>query len=109
MLRSGRQALPAKFDELRNYLPKAEACAQAAKQLPVPVGVMIAGNDAVIMPFQVEATAAYFGVEAITLEGAAHDLQLVSHLMSLCLCSQQAWLSALQTNTCSARPMIFSW
>ena len=77
-LRSGRQALPAKFDELRNYLPKAEACAAAAKLLPVPVGVMIAANDAVIMPFQVEATAAYFGVEAIMLEGAAHDLQLVS-------------------------------
>ncbi|KAA6423580.1 MAG: hypothetical protein FRX49_06640 [Trebouxia sp. A1-2] len=60
-LRSGRQALPANFKELRAFLPKAEACAEAAKQLPIPIAVMIAGDDAVIMRHQVEANAAYFG------------------------------------------------
>lgn len=75
-LRSGRQALPANFKELRGFLPKAEACAEAAKQLPIPIGVMIAGDDAVIMRHQVEANAAYFGVQPIVLEGVAHDLML---------------------------------
>ncbi|KAL0034745.1 hypothetical protein WJX77_005378 [Trebouxia sp. C0004] len=75
-LRSGRQALPANFKELRNFLPKVEACAEAAKQLPIPIGVMIAGDDAVIMRHQVEANAAYFGVQPIVLEGVAHDVML---------------------------------
>ena len=42
---------------------------------------MIAGDDAVIMRHQVEANAAYFGVQPIVLEGVAHDLMLVSHLI----------------------------
>ncbi len=42
---------------------------------------MIAGDDAVIMKHQVEANAAYFGVQPIVLEGVAHDLMLVSHLV----------------------------
>ncbi|KAL0052087.1 hypothetical protein WJX82_007721 [Trebouxia sp. C0006] len=75
-LRSGRQALPANFKELRGFLPRTEACAEAAKQLAIPIGVMIAGDDAVIMRHQVEANAAYFGVQPIVLEGVAHDLML---------------------------------
>lgn len=51
------------------------------QQLPIPIGVMIAGDDAVIMRHQVEANAAYFGVQPIVLEGVAHDLMLVSHLI----------------------------
>ncbi len=39
---------------------------------------MIAGDDAVIMKHQVEANAAYFGVQPIVLEEVAHDLMLVS-------------------------------
>ena len=50
---------------------------------------MIAGDDAVIMRHQVEANAAYFGVQPIVLEGVAHDLMLVSHLIvgvRVCAC-----------------------
>ena len=50
---------------------------------------MIAGDDAVIMKHQVEANAAYFGVQPIVLEGVAHDLMLVSHLIvgvRVCVC-----------------------
>ena len=47
---------------------------------------MIAGDDAVIMRHQVEANAAYFGVQPIVLEGVAHDLMLVSRLI-LCGCA----------------------
>ncbi len=50
---------------------------------------MIAGDDAVIMRHQVEANAAYFGVQPIVLEGVAHDLMLVSHLIvgvRVCVC-----------------------
>ena len=51
---------------------------------------MIAGDDAVIMRHQVEANAAYFGVQPIVLEGVAHDLMLVSHLIvgvRVCVCA----------------------
>ena len=47
---------------------------------------MLAGDDAVIMRHQVEANAAYFGVQPIVLEGVAHDLMLVSQLV-LCGCA----------------------
>ena len=50
---------------------------------------MIAGDDAVIMRHQVEANAAYFGVQPIVLEGVAHDLMLVSHLIvGVCVCAR---------------------
>lgn len=75
-LRSGQQVLPASGKELRRYVAKAKACAEAVKQLPVPVGVMIAGDDALIMRHQVEANARYFGVEPVVLPGVAHDLML---------------------------------
>ena len=81
-LRSGQQVLPASGKELRRYVAKAKACAEAVKQLPVPVGVMIAGDDALIMRHQVEANARYFGVEPVVLPGVAHDLMLVSHACS---------------------------
>ncbi len=50
---------------------------------------MIAGDDAVIMKHQVEANAAYFGVQPIVLEEVAHDLMLVSRF-SVCACARAA-------------------
>lgn len=79
MLRSGRQTLPATFKELQAFLPKVDECAEACKQLPLPIAVMLAGSDTLIMPQQVQASADYFGVEPITLSDLAHDVMLVRH------------------------------
>ena len=80
--------MPASFKELREFLPKVEAMRTAAKKLPVPIAVTIAGSDNLILPFQVEATAEYFGVEPILLPGLAHDLMLVSCASDLsCFCT----------------------
>ena len=73
---------------------------------------MIAGDDAVIMRHQVEANAAYFGVQPIVLEGVAHDLMLVSHLfvgvcacMRACVCvCTRAWKLDLFGNILSNIP-----
>lgn len=43
----------------------------------LPVAVMIAGNDSLIMRHQVQANADYFAVQPIVLPGVAHDLMLV--------------------------------
>lgn len=77
MLRSGRQALPATFKELQAYLPKVAEHAEACKQLSLPIAVMLAGSDTLIMPQQVQASAEYFGVEPIILPDLAHDIMLV--------------------------------
>ena len=83
--------MSASFKELRNYLPHVEAMQDAVKQLPVPIAVAIAGKDALILPYQVEATAEYFGVEPMLLPGVAHDLMLVSPLTAFetAFCPQQ--------------------
>lgn len=47
-----------------------------------PIGVMIAGDDSLIMRHQVQATADYFGVQPVALPGLAHDMMLVSTLHS---------------------------
>ena len=88
LLRSGRQTLPATFKELQAFLPRLEEHAEACKQLSLPIAVMQAGSDTLIMPQQVQASAELFGVEPITLPDVAHDLMLVSHL---CLSSVSSW------------------
>lgn len=87
MLRSGRQTLPATFKELRAFMPRVQKCADACKQLPLPIAVMLAGSDSLIMPQQVCAAADYFGVEPIILPDLAHDIMLVR----LCLAAVQ-WI-----------------
>lgn len=77
MLRSGRQLLPATFKELQAFLPTVDKCSEACKQLTVPIAVMVAGNDTLIMPHQIQASAQYFDVKPITLPGVAHDVMLV--------------------------------
>lgn len=76
MLRSGRQLLPATFKELQAFLPTVDKCSEACKQLTVPIAVMVAGNDTLIMPHQIQASAQYFDVKPITLPGVAHDVML---------------------------------
>ncbi|KAL3140785.1 hypothetical protein ABBQ32_005330 [Trebouxia sp. C0010 RCD-2024] len=93
MLRSGRQTLPATFKELQAFLPKVDECAEACKQLPLPIAVMLAGSDTLIMPQQVQASADYFGVEPITLSDLAHDVMLDTRWESAAA-SLHAWLQS---------------
>ena len=77
-LHRGHKVEPISFKELQAYLPEVQSARQAAKCMALPIGVMISGDDAVIMPHQVRATAEYFGVDPIVLPGLAHDVMLVS-------------------------------
>ena len=56
-----------------------EEHAEACKHLPLPIAVMRAGSDTLIMPQQVQASADFFGVEPVTLPDVAHDIMLVCH------------------------------
>lgn len=76
LLRSGRQTLPASYKELQAFLPMLEEHVEACKQLPLPIAVMKAGSDTLIMPQQVQASADFFGVEPVTLPDVAHDIML---------------------------------
>ena len=96
MLRSGRQTLPATFKELQAFLPKVADCADACKQLRLPIAVMLAGSDSLIMPPQVRASARYFGVEPITLPDLAHDIMLVRH--ACCTVSMGGYWSGFRVN-----------
>lgn len=100
MLRSGRQTLPATFSELQAFLPKVEECAEACKQLPLPIAVMLAGSDTLIMPQQVCASADYFGVEPITLPDLAHDVMLVRHASCTVVGSM---------GTCRSKQLLYMW
>lgn len=90
LLRSGRQTLPATFKELQAFLPRLEEHAEACKQLSLPIAVMMAGSDTLIMPQQVQASADLFGVDPITLPDVAHDIMLVRHTLSA-HCQKQSW------------------
>lgn len=85
-LHSKLTSVPMTFKELRAFLPQVESSKEAAKQIGFPIGVMIAGDDSLIMRHQVEATADYFGVQPVALPGLAHDVMLVS----LCFSASQA-------------------
>ena len=55
-----------------------EAVLATAAEAPVPVFVMQAGSDSMIMPCQVCALGDMLGVQTITAPQVAHDLMLVS-------------------------------
>ena len=104
MLRSGRQTLPATFKELQAFLPKVDKCSEACKHLSLPIAVMMAGSDTLIMQHQIQASAKYFGVEPIILPGLAHDIMLVG--FGCCPCLAISVFGALPVWYCNVPVMI---
>jgi len=75
-LHSKQTSIPITFKDLKAFLPQVHSAKEAVKKMGLPIAVLIAGNDSLVMRHQVQATADYFAVQPVVLPGVAHDLML---------------------------------